>query len=102
MWTPKAKRTEYIVIEIRDIRFDETVFYNPDPPKLLQLLQPDIVEINSDDNSDIKSIVSIFLTADPQIKNDLYDSKKEEDPLAEDPFADRPDSPTNESVYTAS
>ncbi len=46
--------------------------------------------------------MSITSTTDPQAKNDLYDSKEKVDPLMEDPFADRPDSPTDESVYTAS
>src|SRR6266699_2838121 len=61
--------------------------------------QPNIVEINSDDNSDTGSIVSIPSTADPQARNDLYNSKEEVDPFAEDPLADRPDSSTDESVY---
>ncbi len=103
MWTPKAKRTGYIVVEIRDVGFDETVFYNLEPLEPLRFLQPDpIVEINSDDDSDTGSIVSIPPTADPQPRDDLYDSEEEEDPLAEDPFADRPELSTDESVYTAS
>src|SRR6266566_5035589 len=102
-WVPnsEAKRTGYIVIETQNIQVDETVFYTPKPLQLPQP-QPDIVEINSDDNSDTESIVSIPSTADPQARNDLYDSKEEVDPFAEDPLADRPESPTDKNVYTAS
>ncbi len=70
---------------------------------MLQLLQlqPNIVEINRDNDSDIGNIVSITSTADLQVKNNLYDSKEEVD-FFMDPFVDRPDSPIDESVYTAS
>ncbi len=47
------------------------------------------------------NIVSIPPTADPQAKTDPYNSEEEVDPFA-DPFANRPDSLTDESVYTAS
>jgi len=40
-------------------------------------------------------------TIDLQARNDPYDSEEEVDLFA-DPFADRPDSPTDENVYTAS
>ena len=77
-----------------DAQVDETVFYIFKP---LQPLQPDpIVEIeNNDDDSDIRNIVSIIFIADPQVKDDPDNSEKEVDL-----FADRLESPTNESVYT--
>ncbi len=104
----KAKRTGYIVVETRDAQVDETVFYNLEPPESVRFLQPDpIVEIeDSDDDSDTGSIVSINLTAELQARNDLDDFEEEVDPFAEDlltedPFADPPDSPIDENVYTA-
>ncbi len=99
-WIPEAKRTGYIVIETRNVQVDETVFYILKP---LQLLQPDpIVEIeNNDDDNDTRNIVSIPPTADPQAKTDPYDSKEEVDLFA-DPFTNRPESPTDENIYTTS
>ncbi|SRR6266699_4323046 len=61
-----------------------------------------IVEIeDSDTDSDIGNIVSITSTAYPQTRDDLDDFEEEVDPFAEDPLADRPGTPTDESVYTA-
>ena len=36
-WVPEAKRTGYVVIEIRDVQVDETVFYTFKPLQLPQL-----------------------------------------------------------------
>ncbi len=94
-WVLEAKRIGYVVIEIWDIQVDKTVFYTLKP---LQLLQPDpIVEIDSNDDSDTGSIVSISSIADLQPRDDPDDSEEEVDL-----FVDHPDSPTNKNVYTAS
>ena len=70
---------------------------------LNQHFKPDhIVEIeDSDTDSDIGSIVSVTFTVYLQTRNDPDDSEEEVDPFAEDPFADRPGTLTDESVYTA-
>ncbi len=101
IWTFKTKTTSYIVIIIRDVQFDETVFYNPSQFELQQLLQPNVVEIDNDEKNDIESIAPITRTAEPEATDDSNDFERDIDPL-EDPLTDRPDSPTDESVYTAS
>ncbi len=43
--------------------------------------------------------IAIFFTIKPQVKDDSDDSEKEVDPFEENPFADRPETFIDESVY---
>ena len=101
IWTFKIKTAGYIVITIRDIQFDETVFYNFSQSELQRFLQLDVVEIDSDEESDIESIAPIICMVEPEVIDDSNDFEGDID-LFEDLFADRPDSPIDESVYTVS